>query len=53
MALQLLQLVRPYPAQMLHRLHVASLCCLLLNLFVALLMFDQSPATSGAMGIAQ
>ena len=53
MALQLLQLVRPYAAQMLHRLHVASLCCLLLNLFVALLMFDQSPATSGAMGIAQ
>jgi hypothetical protein len=41
MALQLLQLVRPYAAPLLHRLHVASLCCLLLNVFVALLMFDQ------------
>jgi hypothetical protein len=54
MALQLLQLVRPYAALMLHRLHVASLCCLLLNVFVALLMFDQpGRATSGAFGVAQ
>lgn len=41
MALQLLQLVRPYTALLLHRLHVASLCCLLLNVFVALLMFEE------------
>jgi len=41
MALQLLQFVRPYAAPLLHRLHVASLCCLLLNVFVALLMFDE------------
>jgi hypothetical protein len=54
LALQLLQLVRPYAAPLMHRLHVASLCCLLLNVFVALLLFDQSgSATSGTMGIAQ
>jgi len=55
MALQLLQLVRPYAAPLLHRLHVASLCCLLLNVFVALLMFDEPARATHdvAYGIAQ
>jgi hypothetical protein len=54
-ALQLLQLVRPYAAPLLHRLHVASLCCLLLNVFVALLMFDQPAGTNTevASGVGQ
>lgn len=54
-ALQLLQLVRPYASPLLHRLHVASLCCLLLNVFVALLMFDQPAQVNieGAFGVGQ
>jgi hypothetical protein len=40
-SLQLLQMVRPYASRLLHRIHVAALCCLLLDMFVALLMFAE------------
>jgi hypothetical protein len=40
-SLQLLQAVRPYASDVLHRVHVAALCCLLLDVFVALLMFAE------------
>jgi hypothetical protein len=54
-ALQLLQFVRPYASILLHRIHVALLCCLLLNVFAALLMFAQPvrAAVSRSFAIGQ
>lgn len=60
-SLQLLQMVRPYAAQLLHRVHVAALCCLLADVFVGLLVFAPAPSSlpasvglsAGPLSIAQ
>jgi len=56
LSIQLLQSVRPYAARMLHRIHLGTLWCLLVNVFVALLMFTQpqsSPAKARALARGQ
>jgi hypothetical protein len=53
-SLQLLQVVRPYASRLLHRVHVAALCCLLLDVFVAMLMFaGPSRGLLGTLAVAQ
>lgn len=54
-SLVLLQYFRPFYASLLHHTHVAAHCCLLLNIFVALLMFAQPPGPSQehSPGVAQ
>lgn len=54
-AAHILHYVRPYAAPLLHNIHVAALGCLLLDVFVALLMFQQpvSPSRAWAMGAGQ
>jgi hypothetical protein len=55
LSLLLLQCFRPYSASLLHRTHVASTCCLLLNVFVALLMFSEpsGPSQTRPLWVAQ
>jgi hypothetical protein len=50
-SLVLLQYFRPFSMSLLHHTHVATTCCLLLNIFVALLMFAQPPGPSQAKGL--
>lgn len=54
-ALQLLHAFKPYSAPLLQRLHVAALYCMLLDVFVALLMFAQParPSRARDIGIAE
>lgn len=55
LALQLLHFFKPYASDLLQWLHLGSLGCLLLDVFVALLMFAQPalPTRTQDIGIAQ